>query len=223
MILKNVKSDLDAAFKALEVYAAAKQHLSRESTEITNATKASIVASNSASTASGKKRQELLSDAETYAEKAGKILVQLQKRLKEDYGKFWRQDLISSAIFAIPEQEIVEAFALLSVLKQTEFPSRIINFRTQDPGSYLKTKTTLKVSNEAYIFGLLDCVGELKRVIMDSLNRTDSDFAKKVFVIMQKLFQKLEPFTQFSNSFHYLKPKIDAARYAVNDAKKLLR
>ena len=96
-------------------------------------------------------------------------------------------------------------------------------FRTQNPDSYLKTKTTVKVSDLAYVFGLLDCVGELKRVIMDSLNRTDSDFAKKVFVIMQELFQKLEPFTQFSNSFDYLKPKIDAARYAVNDAKKLLK
>ena len=212
MILKNVKSDLDAAFKALEVYAAAKQHLSRESTEITNATKASIVASNSASTASGKKRQELLSDAETYAEKAGKILVQLQKRLKEDYGKFWRQDLISSAIFAIPEQEIVESFALLSVLKQTEVPSRIINFRTQEPGSYLKTKTTLKVSNGAYILGLLDCVGELGRVIENSLDQPE--FAVQTFTIMEELFGELERFTKFPNRKD---PKIEKDRKSVGE------
>ena len=70
MTLKNVKPELDAAFKALEVYAAAKQHLSRESIEITNETKASIGASISASTASDKKRQELLGDAETHAEKS---------------------------------------------------------------------------------------------------------------------------------------------------------
>ena len=60
-------------------------------------------------------------------------------------------------------------------------------------------------------------------MIIDSLNRTDSDFAKKIFVIMQELFKKLEPFMQFSNSFDYLKPKIDAARYAVNDATKSLK
>ena len=40
---------------------------------------------------------------------------------------------------------------------------------------------------------------------------------------MQELFKKLEPFMQFSNSFDYLKPKIDAARYAVNDATKSLK
>ena len=241
MILKNVKSDLDVAFKALEVYAAAKQHLSHESIEITNATKASIGASNSASTASGKKRQELLGDAETNAEKAGKILVQLQKRLKEDYGKFWRQDLISSAIFAIPEQEIVEAFALLAVLKQTEVPSRIINFRTQDLGSYLKTKTTLKVSNEAYIFGLLDCVGELGRVIEKSLDRPE--FAVQIFTTMQELFGELERFMEFPNrkdpkiekdrksageteshpkAFSNLKHRIDVCRNQVLRCRKLL-
>ena len=182
-----------------------------------------------------------MKSAETYAEKAGKILVQLQKRLKEDYGKFWRQDLISSAIFAIPEQEIVEAFALLSVLKQTEFPSRIINFRTQDPGSYLKTKTTLKVSNGAYIFGLLDCVGELSRVIEKSLDQPE--FAVQTFTIMEELFGELERFTEFPNrkdpkmekdrksageteshlkAFSNLKHRIDVCRNQVLRCRKLL-
>ena len=58
---------------------------------------------------------------------------------------------------------------------------------------------------------------------MDSLNRDDSDFAKNVFIDMQELFKKLEPLTQFSNSFYDLKHKIDVARYAVNNAKKLVR
>ena len=31
----------------------------------------------------------------------------------------------------------------------------------------------MKVSGEAYIFGLLDCVGELGRIIHDSQNRTE--------------------------------------------------
>jgi predicted translin family RNA/ssDNA-binding protein len=83
-------------------------------------------------------------------------------------------------------------------------------------------------------------VGELKRVIIDSMNRADSVFAKDVFKIMQEMFNKLEEFTQFSNSFSFsnrrnysdpesgskhqsdLKQKIDVARYAVNNARKLL-
>ena len=141
--------------------------------------------------------------------------------MKSDYGRFWSQDL--SEFFLNAEQEVVEAFSTLAVIKQEEIPPRDIPFRIQDPDSYLKTKTTVKVSDLAYIFGLLDCVGELKRVIVDSLNRDDSDFAKNVFIDMQELFKKLEPLTQFSNSFYDLKHKIDVARYAVNDAKKLVR
>ena len=197
MILKNIRPELDAIFKSLQVHAAAQQLLLGKSIKITNATRASVNASSSANMASGKKRQDLFSDALVYAAKAGKILLQLQKRLKEDYGKFWRQDLITSKIFSIPEQEIVEAFALLAVLKQTEIPSRIIHFHIQKPGSYLKTKTTLKISSEAYIFGLLDCVGELSRTIHDSQNRSES--VLQIFNIMQELFTELERFTEFSN------------------------
>ena len=241
MVLENIRPELDAIFKSLQVYGAAKKHLSEESIAIQTATKASINASLSANTANGARRQEILSDAEENAEKAGKILLQLQKRLKEDYGKFWRQDLISSAIFAIPEQEIVESFALLSVLKQTEVPSRIINFRTQDPGSYLKTKTTLKVSNGAYILGLLDCVGELGRVIENSLDQPE--FAVQTFTVMEELFGELERFTKFPNrkdpkiekdrksvgetesqpkGFSNLKHRIDVCRNQVLRCKKLL-
>ena len=209
MIQKNIKPELDAIFKTFQVFGAAKQVLSEESTEITNATKASIVASNSASTASGKKRQELLGDAEIYAEKAGKILVQLQKRLKEDYGKFWRQDLITSSLFAIPEQEIVEAFALFAILKHVEVPTRIIPFRIKDSDSYVKKKATLKVSGEAYIFGLLDCVGELGRIIHDSQNRTE--FVVQIFKQMEELYVELERFREFPNRKD---PKIKTKNYA---------
>ena len=221
MTLKNTKSEVDTIFKSTEVYASARQFIIVESKNIVKACRESITAAHSANAAIPGNQDDMIKKSHEKAEKAGQILKNLQKRMKNDYGKFWRQNL--NEYFINAEQEIVEAFSLLAIIKQEEIPSKDIPFRTQNPDSYIKMKTTVKVSDEAYVFGLLDCVGELKRVIMDSLNRTDSDFAKKVFIIMQELFQKLEPFTQFSNSFHYLKPKIDAARYAVNDAKKLLK
>ena len=197
MAVKNISSELDAVFKAFQVFTAAKQVLSKESTEITNATKASINASVSANMASGEKRRYMFSDALAYAEKAGRILLQLQKRLKEDYGRFWRQDLITSQLFAIPEQEIVEAFALLAVLKQKDVPLRILCFRIKKPDAYPKIEATLKVSGEAYIFGLLDCVGELSRIIHDSQNRTES--VMQVFTRMEELYVELERFREFAN------------------------
>ena len=209
MTQKNLKSELDDVFSSFDVFVKAKQHLSRESTEITNATKTSINNAVSATSESGEKRQELLDDAQVHAEKAGKLLLQLHQRLAKDYGRFWRQDLITSQLFAIPEQEIVEAFALLAVIKQTTLPLRLIHFRTQDPSSYLKTKTTLKVSGEPYIFGLLDCVGELSRIIHDSQNRTDS--VMQVFTRMEELYVELERFMEFPNRKD---PKIKTKNYA---------
>ena len=101
MVLKNVKSELEVVFKSLEVYDAAKKHLTSKSIGITDATRASINSSILSIKVSGEERQVMLGDAEENAEKAGAVLLRLQKRLKEDYGKFWRQDLISSAIFSI--------------------------------------------------------------------------------------------------------------------------
>ena len=230
MAVKNISSELDAVFKAFQVFTAAKQVLSKESTEITNATKASINASVSANMASGEKRRYMFSDALAYAEKAGRILLQLQKRLKEDYGRFWRQDLITSQLFAIPEQEIVEAFALLAVLKQKDVPLRIIHFRIKKPDEYQKMETTLKISGEAYIFGLLDCVGELDRILHDSLKSNQIEFVKQIFKQMNELYTGLERFREFPNrkdpkkskEFANLKKRIDTCQHQVFRCRKLL-
>ena len=219
MVRKYAIPELDATFTDLKVFASARQLIIVESKDIVKECRESITAAHSANAAIPGNQEDALKEAQEKAEKAGEILKRLQKQVKNMYGRFWSHDL--NEFFLNAEQEVVEAFSTLAVIKQEEIPPRDIPFRFQDP--YLKTETTVKVSDLAYIFGLLDCVGELKRVIMDSLNRDDSDFAKNVFIDMQELFKKLEPLTQFSNSFRYLKPKIDAARYAVNDAKKLLR
>ena len=121
------------------------------------------------------------------------------------------------------EQEIVEAFSVLAVMKRDDIPLMDIQFRAQDPDSYLKTKTTVRVSYEAYVMGLLDCVLELKRVVLDSLDRSDDGHASDVFKTMHELFNMLERFMQFSNSVDGLKVKIDKARYQVSETRKLLK
>ena len=219
MVRKYAIPELDATFTDLKVFASARQLIIVESKDIVKECRESITSAHSANAAIPGNQEDALKEAQEKAEKAGEILKKLQKQVKNIYGRFWSHDL--NEFFINAEQEVVEAFSTLAVIKQEEIPPRDIPFRFQDP--YLKTETTVKVSDLAYIFGLLDCVGELKRVIVDSLNRDDSDFAKNVFIDMQELFKKLEPLTQFSNSFYDLKHKIDVARYAVNDAKKLVR
>ena len=199
MVSKNFKSELDDVFKKFDVFAKARQHLRHEEDKISNATTASINNSVSAGSASVEKRQELLSDAKENADKAADILLQLHRRLADDYGRFWRQDIITHQLFAIPEQEIIEAFSLLAALNQEPIPTRTITFRMQEPDEYGKIRASLTVSPEPYVFGLLDCVGELDRILHDSLKNNQKQFLKQILKKMEEMYTELERFKEFPN------------------------
>ena len=221
MTLKNVKPELDAAFKAFQAYGAARQLAITEKNNIVKECRESIATVHSANSASDVDREDLIKDAQEKAEKAGQKLKTFQKMMKGKYGKSWSRSLYT--FVADAEQEIVEVFSVLAVMKRDDIPPMDIQFRVQDPDSYLKTKTTVRVSYEAYVMGLLDCVLELKRVILDSLDRNDDGHASDVFKTMHELFNVLERFMQFSNSVDGLKVKIDKARYEVSETRKLLK
>ena len=220
MTLKNVKAEINAAFKEFKKYGSARQLAITEKNNIVRECRESIATFHSANSASSVNREDLIKDAQEKAEKAGQMLKTLQTRMKTDYGKSWRRDI--GVFLSDAEQEIVEAFSVLAIIKREEIPPMDIPFRSQDPDSYLKTKTTVRVSDDAYVLGLLDCVLELKRVVLDSLERGDDVHANGVFKTMHELFNELERFMQFSNSVDGLKVKIDTARYQVNETRKLL-
>ena len=77
-----------------------------------------------------------------------------------------------------PEQELVEAVALLSIIEGKQIPSY----------------KSIKVSGESYILGLLDCIGELKRQIIDQIRIGNSKNAENYFEIMENLYLILYPF-----------------------------
>ena len=81
----------------------------------------------------------------------------------------------------------------------------------------------IKVSDDAYVYGLLDCIGELQRVVSRSKRRNDLDFANKVFGIMGELFNEVETLIEFSNTLKKIKPKMDVAAGTLNNAKRLLK
>ena len=225
MTLKNVKPELNSALKSLEVYASARELIIVQAKYIVKACRESINASHSANAAIPGNESDMLLKAQEKTEKAGQILKRLQKRMKGDFGRFWREKL---NVFLInSEQEVVEAFSFLAVIKQEEIPPLSIPFWTQNPDSYVKRKTTVKVSEIAYVMGLLDCIGELKRAIVDALSRTDREVAEKIFTIMQELFKELESFTEFSNlqegGYNGLKPKIDSAGMSLQKTREMLK
>ena len=232
MASKNYKSELDDVFKKFHRFAKASQYREREKDRISNATRASINNSVSASSASGEKRQELLSDARENADRAAEILLQLHHRLVNDFGRFWRQDLITQDQYGIPEQEIIEAFSILAILNQKPIPTRTINFQIREPDEYGKIKASLTVSGQPYVFGLLDCVGELDRILHDSLKNNQKKFLKQILKKMEEMYTELERFKEFPNrkdpliktkDLANLKHRIDICGGQVNRCRTLLQ
>jgi len=102
-----------------------------------------------------------------------------------------------------PEQEFVEAASLIAIVEKNEIPS----------------EKELDVMPESYVLGLMDCVGELKRMIFDKIRIGDIDNASRVFEIMENLYLHLYPFSMYDKVVKEARRKIDVDRILVDDAR----
>ena len=91
-------------------------------------------------------------------QKLKKAEVVLKKNQKKAGNKFQKYIIT-------PEQEFVEAHSFLAVVENKEIPS-------------LKS---LKVSEVSYVLGLLDCIGELKRLVLDNIRKGQLKKAERIF------------------------------------------
>ena len=105
-----------------------------------------------------------------------------------------------------PEQEFVEAVSLLAVIEGKEIPSVKV----------------LKVSDESYILGLLDCIGELKRQVIDKIRVGDSKHASQLFETMENLYLLLYPFASYDKIVKEARRKLDVNRMLVEETRSVL-
>jgi len=128
--------------------------------------------------------------------KAGTVLKVNQKKAKNDFKKY----LIT------PEQEFVEAHSFLAIVENKEIPS-------------LKS---LKVSEESYILGLLDCIGELKRFVLDNIRNDQLKKADRIFNVMENLYQALYPFAMYDKIVKETRRKLDVNRVLVEETRAVI-
>ena len=128
--------------------------------------------------------------------KAETVLKANQKKAKNEFRKY----LIT------PEQEFVEAHSFLAVVENKEIPS-------------LKS---LKVSEEAYILGLLDCIGELKRFVLDNIRNGELKKADRIFNVMENLYQTLYPFAMYDKIVREARRKLDVNRVLVEETRAVI-
>ena len=121
----------------------------------------------------------------------------LLKKYRKKATSSLRRYLITS------EQEYVEAVSLLAIVERKEIPSN----------------KKLKVMEESYVLGLLDCVGELKRMVFDKIRIGDTNNALRIFEIMENLYLHLYSFSMYDKVVKEARRKIDVNRILVDDVR----
>lgn len=105
-----------------------------------------------------------------------------------------------------PEAEYVEASAVMALAMGKKIPSM----------------KSIGASPEAYLLGLLDTVGELKRLVLDSIMQRKLAKAKRYFETMQELYSMCSPLAVYDHVVNGARRKIDVARMLVEDTRGLL-
>lgn len=105
-----------------------------------------------------------------------------------------------------PETEFVEASAVIALARGRPVPSMV----------------SLGASPEAYLLGLLDTVGELKRLVLDSIMQRKLSKAKRYFEVMEELYSDCSPLAVYDHVVNGARRKIDVARMLVEDTRGLL-
>jgi translin len=130
-----------------------------------------------------------------------KKLQKLAIRKLEDLREIAGADMVR---YIFPsEQELVECSVVLALSTGADIPSR----------------KQLKVENSSYILGILDAIGELKRIVYDTIRNSDFEKAERLFSIMQQLYLLVSPFSIYDHVAQGVKRKLDVARILIEDTR----
>jgi translin len=131
--------------------------------------------------------------AKNYLKQADILLKKYKKKTTPDLRKY----------MITPEQEFVEAASLIAIIEKKEIPS----------------EKELGVMPESYVLGLMDCIGELKRMIFDKIRIGDIDDATRIFEVMENLYLNLYPFSMYDKVVKEARRKIDVDRILIDDVR----
>ena len=126
------------------------------------------------------------------------------KRMLDEFRQYSKTDLYKYV--SIAEQEIVEAYCLKSVIQNSVIPSM----------------RDLNVSGPSYITGLLDCIGEIKRMVYDRMRTGRGEDAAKLFTLMQDIYSSIYPFAVYDHLVSGMRRKLDVAKMLIEDVRAIV-
>jgi translin len=128
--------------------------------------------------------------------RAKKLLQQFKEMGKEDLQKY----------LYVAEQEFVEAYCLFSIIENSVIPSM----------------KSLEVSDISYVMGLLDCIGEIKRMIIDKIRLEGTSDINTLFELMDKIYGIIYPLAVYDNLMPGLRKKLDVSRILIENVRAIL-
>ena len=186
MGLKNVRTSLPKISKELERTNSSREFLIKNNRTVVINCSQAIISIHKKDLVTAKKK----------IKKAKEELIKLKQKAEGDLNRY----------VLTPEQELVEAVSLLSIIEGKDIPSY----------------KSLKISGESYILGLLDCIGELKRQVIDTIRVGNLKKAESLFDVMENLYLMLYPFATYDKIVKETRRKLDVNRSLVEDTRTIL-
>ena len=153
---------------------------------------ATILCSKAIVSMHGHKKNESIENIE----KAKKLLQQFKEMGKDDLQKY----------LYVAQQEFVEAYCLFSIIENSVIPSM----------------KSLEVSDISYVMGLLDCIGEIKRMIIDKIRLEGTSDINTLFELMDKIYGIIYPLAVYDNLMPGLRRKLDVSRILIENVRAIL-
>jgi len=137
--------------------------------------------------------QERLGDAKKLLDEAGKLFAKLNKVAKA------HPDMVYTGMVDAAYEEYAESQTLLRLVEENRFTS----------------PEELRVPSVAYVLGLGDVIGELRRRTLDTLRKGEVKMAENCLQIMEKIYMELMSMDDAYMLVHGLRRKGDVARHVI--------
>lgn len=134
--------------------------------------------------------------AEHLLEESKKVLIETSKIAGNDLQKYLIQ----------PAAEYVEASITIAISEKKPIP----------------TQEELDVDDIPYLLGILDAVGEIKRMVYDRLREGRVKEAIRLFKAMEDIYASLTPFAAYDHIVQGIRRKIDVARVLIEDTRAIV-
>jgi translin len=81
---------------------------------------------------------------------------------------------------------------------------------------------SLDVSDISYVMGLLDCIGEIKRMIIDKIRAEGTSNVNTLFELMDKIYGIIYPLAVYDNLMPGLRKKLDVSRILIENVRAII-